>query len=349
MTTLGILGGGQLGRMTAHAAQQLGVDVCVWAQHPDEPAAQVCPRCILAPWDDASAFDAFVHQVDVITLEFENVSLPLVERLHGVTPVRPGPTALRVASRRDLEKDTATRAGVPTAPWAAVRMHEDLDAARSSVPFPAVLKTLSEGYDGKGQRRVDAPDQLHQAWAELQHRPCLLEAWVPFEAEGSILLARTLDGEVCAWPMAHNVHRHHILHTTTVPAPFAPVVQQACLDHASRLATALDVVGLLAVEFFLLPDGSSLFNECAPRPHNSGHWTMDGSSTSQFAQLVRAVLGMPLGPTDLRAPTRMTNLIGDDIDQRDAWLARGAHVHLYGKREARPGRKMGHVNETGLR
>jgi 5-(carboxyamino)imidazole ribonucleotide synthase len=342
--TLGILGDGQLGRMTADAAHRLGFRTHVFGQDAHAPACQVAGHTTIAPWDDTNALTRFANAVDIITLEFENVPVDTLTFLQTLRPVHPGAPVLHVCRNRLREKLTVQTAGIPTAPWAGIRAWDDLRAAASTIGFPAILKTSELGYDGKGQARVHTLLELEQAFTSFSGVECVLEGVVPFDCEISVITARTASGEQRAFPVARNDHRHHILHRSTVPAGLPAPVEALAQEHAARIADALGVIGLLAVEFFVEPGGLLRVNELAPRPHNSGHWTMDGCQTSQFEQLVRAVTGLPLGDTNALFPTTMLNLIGDEIHDRDAWLARGARVHLYGKAEARAGRKMGHVN-----
>jgi 5-(carboxyamino)imidazole ribonucleotide synthase len=341
--TLGILGGGQLGRMLAVAAAQLGLKAHVYAPEADSPAADVA-RFTRGGWDDAAALGAFAAAVDVVTLEFENVPLAAVERLAPLAPVRPGGAALAAAQDRVAEKSFLNAAGVATAPWRAVDGPDDLARALDALGLPAILKTRRLGYDGRGQAwiatRADAPAAL----AALGGAPAILEAVAPFVRELSVVAARGLDGAVAAFDAAENVHRDGILRSTTVPGAIAPPVAQAARATTMRVMEALGYVGVMALEFFELADGRLLANEIAPRVHNSGHWTLEACAVDQFEQQVRAVCGWPLGDPARHADATMENLIGEAaLGWRALAAERGAALHLYGKAEVRPGRKMGHV------
>ena len=343
--TIGILGGGQLGRMTALAAAPLGYHCHVYAPEPESPAAEVCRATTTAAYEDTDALDRFAAQIDVVTYEFENVPRATAGRLAGMVPVRPGPRALEVAQHRLSEKRFAEANGVAVAPFMAVSSVAELVDALGRIGRPAVLKTCRFGYDGKGQTRIDAATDPSAAYAAIGGGEAILEAFVPFEREVSVIVARGLDGSVVPYPVVENRHVDHILDTTIAPAAITPEVAAAATGAAVRLTEALEVVGLLAVELFVTADGAVLMNEIAPRPHNSGHWTMDGCVTSQFEQLVRAVTGLPLGSVAVTSPVIMKNLIGDAVHDWPAIAAEPfAKLHLYGKAESRPGRKMGHVN-----
>lgn len=350
-SVIGMLGAGQLGRMTALAAARLGYRVHVYA--PDaagSPAAQACDAVTIADWRDAAALARFAEQVDVVTLEWENVPVSTVEKLNRLVPVRPGAHVLATAQDRAAEKSFANRLGVATAPWRAVDSAADVAAAMAEIGPDCLLKTARMGYDGKGQVRLDAASDPDDAWAAIGHVPGdgpagVVEGLVDFACEISVIVARGVDGAVVSYPPAENAHKSGILDRSLVPARIAPDVAEQARQAAEKLATALDVVGLLAVEMFVDRQGRVLMNEMAPRPHNSGHWSMDGAATCQFEQLVRAVCGLPLGRTDILHPIEMENLIGDDAHRWLEIMAElDARLHLYGKSEARPGRKMGHVN-----
>ena len=344
-STIGILGGGQLGRMLASAAAQLGYRTHVLAPDRESVAAQTASSLTRADYHNRIVLADFAAACDVVTYEFENVALGPVEWLAGRVPVHPAPGALRVAQERVAEKRFVERMGGHPARWAPVDSRETLERAVAAVGTPAVLKTARFGYDGKGQVRLDLPDDADAAWAAVGG-PAVLEAFVTFSHEFSVLIARGHDGETVRYPTPHNVHRDAILRSSTLPAP-AEVLRQAeeATALACKIAADLDYVGVLACEFFATADGP-VFNEMAPRVHNSGHWTIEGAECSQFENHVRAIAGLPLGST---APTgasvTMTNLIGDD-DWRLALATPGAHLHLYGKGTARPGRKMGHVTQV---
>lgn len=345
-SVIGILGGGQLGRMTALAAATLGYRTHVFCPDADSPACQVTDRCTLSSYTDRAALAVFAERVDVVTFEFENIPVEAAAVLAERVAVRPSPHALAVCQDRIAEKHFVSDLGIATAPFAVVERAADLSPASAQVGTPAVLKSARLGYDGKGQARLDRADGAAAAWQALGRAPAVLEAFVDFRRELSVIAARDVDGHVLCYPVVENRHADHILAQTTAPAPnLAPDAAAAAEAIAQRLITALDITGLLAVELFETRDGRLLVNELAPRPHNSGHWTMDGCATSQFEQLARAICGLPLGPVDRHADVVMTNLLGDQVDRWPALLAEpGAKLHLYGKAEARPGRKMGHVN-----
>ena len=349
--TLGIVGGGQLGRMIALAAAEYGLKVHIYAPDAGSPAFDVAHARTLAPYDDAAALAAFADACDVVTYEFENIPHATAAVLAEHATLRPSATALLTTQDRLSEKDFVSSLGIPTAPYRAVDTAEDLVRALDELGRPAVLKTRRFGYDGKGQRMIREGDDAAALLAEFKGAPCILEGFVPFEREISVVAARGPDGAFAAYDPCANEHRDHILAVTRVPAPgIAPQAEAAAIGIARRIAEALDYVGVLAVEMFLVPqaDGPSrvVVNEIAPRVHNSGHWTIEGATTSQFAQHVRAVGGWPLGePSRVGGMlVEMHNLIGADVDDWAGILARpGVQLHLYGKGEARAGRKMGHV------
>jgi 5-(carboxyamino)imidazole ribonucleotide synthase len=341
---IGIIGGGQLGRMTALAAADLGYRCHVFTPEADSPASQVAWRTTQAAYDDSQALEAFAKAIDVATFEFENIPLATVERLARLVPVRPGAKALAAAQDRLAEKTFFNELGIATAPWRAVRSLADLEEATRALGTPAILKTARLGYDGKGQAKIEAGTDGGLAWQRLATDAAVLEGYVDFDLEISAIVARGQDGALAAFDVAHNVHRDHILATSAVPAPIAPALRSQAVEIASRAARALDLVGLLAVEMFVDKQGRLLVNEMAPRPHNSGHWTIDACRTSQFEQLVRAICGLPLGSPVRLADATMTNLIGAAVAEGAAALAEpDAKLHLYGKTEIRGGRKMGHV------
>ncbi|UUX50998.1 5-(carboxyamino)imidazole ribonucleotide synthase [Nisaea acidiphila] len=342
---IGIIGGGQLGRMTALAAAPLGFRCHIYTPEENSPAAQVAERTTVAPYDDETALAEFAASVDVITYEFENIPVDTVQRLSKLAPVRPRPSVLAVSQHRVAEKDFARDSGAGTAPYRHVTTLDQLRDAVAEIGRPSVLKTCRFGYDGKGQVKITDRTELEEAWNSLDTDDAVLEGFVSFEMEISVIVARGLDGTSRAFPVAENHHVDHILSTSTVPAAIPAETEAAARTVAEALAERLDLVGLLAVEMFVTPDGKVLVNEVAPRPHNSGHWSQDGCATSQFEQFVRAVTGLPLGPVDVLFPTVMHNLIGDEVEQWEEIVAEpDAKLHLYGKAEARPGRKMGHVN-----
>ena len=343
--TVGILGGGQLGRMLASAAAQLGYRTHVLAPDRESVAAQTASSLTRADYHNRIVLADFAAACDVVTYEFENVALGPVEWLAGRVPVHPAPAALSVAQERVAEKRFVEELGGRPAAWAPVDSRETLAAALARIGTPAVLKTARFGYDGKGQVRIDGPAEGDAAWAAVGG-PAVLEAFVDFAHEFSILIVRGQDGATVPYPPPHNVHREAILRSSTVPAPAAVLAQaEEATRLACRIAARLDYVGVLACEFFATAAGP-VFNEMAPRVHNSGHWTIEGAECSQFENHVRAICGLPLGSTALTGRgVAMRNLIGDD-DWADVLAEPGAHLHLYGKGQARPGRKMGHVTRV---
>jgi 5-(carboxyamino)imidazole ribonucleotide synthase len=348
--TIGILGGGQLGRMIAVAAAQLGYRTHIYAPESSGPAADVSPLWTRGDYADSQALARFAGAVDLITFEFENVPQETVALLAGLGHVRPNARALGIAQDRLSEKRFVTDLGGRTAPFVPVESLADLERAIGQIGTPAILKTSRMGYDGKGQVRIMPGDDPAAAWAAMNGAPCILEGFVAFDAEFSVILARGEDGAVRFWDSPANVHEHGILATSTVPAGGIVAEQEAeARAMAARVADALDYVGVLALEFFAGGEGP-VFNEMAPRVHNSGHWTIEGALTSQFENHVRAICGLPLGDTALAARrVEMRNLIGADAADWRAILSDPAnHLHLYGKHEARPGRKMGHVTRLIL-
>ena len=343
---VGILGAGQLARMAAIAAARLGVEVRVWDPSPAGCARPVAARYDHAPWDEPGAAARFADGLDAVSVETENVPAELLERLAELVPVRPGAQSVRIAQDRALEKRAADACRIACAPRAIIASLADLEAARGALSGRLVLKTCRSGYDGKGQRVVGDPAKLGDAWRALGGVRCLAESWIDFEREISVVLARGHDGQTAAYPIAANDHtRDHVLRATTAPAPdLAPALALEAERAALALADELDHVGVLAVEFFVARDGALLFNEMAPRPHNSGHWTIEGCATSQFENQIRAALGWPLGSTEALFACRMTNLLGDEaLDVSLRSLGARHSLHLYGK-EVRPGRKVGHIN-----
>ena len=343
--TLGILGGGQLGRMIALAAAPLGLRSHVYCPDTDCPAFDVAAGRTVAAYEDEAALRAFAAAVDVVTYEFENVPGRTAEILSPLVALRPSARALATAQDRLAEKRFVASLGLATAPFREVGNEGDLARALDELGAPAILKTRRFGYDGKGQVRIAARDRAGEAFAHLGGAPAILEGLVPFAQEVSVVAARGVDGAFAAYEPCANEHRDGILAATRLPAGLPAATEAAAIEAARRIAEALDYVGVIAVELFVLggQDGV-VVNEIAPRVHNSGHWTIEGADTSQFAQHVRAVCGWPLGSTRRRGAVEMRNLIGDEIDGFAALLAEsGAHPHHYGKARARPGRKMGHV------
>jgi 5-(carboxyamino)imidazole ribonucleotide synthase len=343
-TTIGILGGGQLGRMLSVAAARLGFRTHIYEPGPNPPAADVAHRTTTAPYDDRAALTAFAASVDVITYEFENVPTAALDLLESLKPIRPNRRALAISQDRIAEKDFLTGLGLTCAPYAAVTTAADLDAALARIGTPAILKTTRLGYDGKGQARIMTAADAPAALAAMQGAPSVLEGFIAFSHEVSVIAARGLDGSVACYDPGENVHRDGILRTTTIPARLTASQRTDAVLLAARILNALDYVGVMGVELFVTPQ-ALIVNEIAPRVHNSGHWTQQGCAVDQFEQHIRAVAGWPLGDGSRHADVVMENLIGDDVARVPA-LARERHVaiHLYGKGAARPGRKMGHVN-----
>ncbi|CAL8980263.1 N5-carboxyaminoimidazole ribonucleotide synthase [Rhodoplanes serenus] len=347
--TIGILGGGQLGRMLALAAARLGFKCHVLCPDPQSCAFDVVRRVTEADYTDKDALDRFANDVDVVTYEFENVPAETATFLSARRPVLPDPAILATTQDRLVEKSFVTSLGIATAPFAAVDDRAGLDAALAAIGRPAVLKTRRFGYDGKGQVIVRAGDDPGAAWNAIGRQPAILEAFVPFSREISVVAARGRDGGVVVFDIGENEHRDHILAVTRVPAAISPALAEAARAIAGRIAGALGYVGVLAVEMFVVEEGGGrvLVNEIAPRVHNSGHWTQDGCSISQFEQHIRAVAGWPLVAPLRHGRVEMHNLIGHDVAAYRDWLTvPGASVHLYGKPVVRPGRKMGHVNRV---
>ena len=353
-STIGILGGGQLGRMLGLAAAQLGYRVHVFAPEASGPATEVAAEWTQGRFEDADAMRAFAGRVDVATYEFENVDPHAVSYLAGRVPVRPSALSLEMSRYRPNEKELVASLGGHTAAWAPVDGLDGLHAAIEQVGAPAILKTTLFGYDGKGQARIDGTGDVDAAWEVIGRPPrppaghaAILEARVDFAAEFSVVLARGRDGGAAAWDVPENVHRDGVLHTSTVPAsPLVRAQAQEAIALTRRIADQLDHVGVLTAEFFATAAGP-VFNEMAPRVHNSGHWTIEGAVTSQFENHIRAVCGLPLGSTALTAKgATMENLLGHDADRWPELIAEAeAHLHLYGK-TIRPGRKMGHVTRV---
>jgi 5-(carboxyamino)imidazole ribonucleotide synthase len=345
--TIGILGGGQLGRMLAMAAARLGFKCHVLCPDPSSPAFDVVHRITEADYSDMAALDRFAEDVDVITYEFENVPAETAAFLAARKQVLPDPQVLAVTQDRLAEKEFVVSLGIATAPYAAAASESELVEAVSSVGLPAVLKTRRFGYDGKGQATLRSRDAAMAAWTAVGRQPAIVEAWVPFEREISVVAARDRGGRIECFDVAENEHSDHILKVSRVPADVPPAVADEARRIAGRIAEAFGYVGVLAVEMFVVADGAGhavVVNEIAPRVHNSGHWTLDGCSVSQFEQHIRAVAGWPLAVPLRHGRAEMVNLIGDEIAAYRQWLdVPGACVHLYGKRAVRAGRKMGHV------
>lgn len=349
--TIGIVGGGQLGRMLAQAAQSLGYRVAVFDPDPRCPAASVCHRFVPGSYEDAAALAGFAAGVDVLTYEFENIPAEALQGAAERAPLRPTAEVLHICQNRQREKAWLKARGFPHVAYAEA-LDGDVRAAAEAVGLPCVIKTADFGYDGKGQMRVEGAADLDQAAAIFRGRRCVVERWIDFTCEISVIVAKSAEGQACVYPVTENIHTRHILDLSIVPARVPAQVAQAAGDLALRIAEALRVVGLLAVEMFLLPGGELLVNELAPRPHNSGHWTLDGAETSQFEQHVRAICDLPLGSADARGPIVMANILGDGWRAgpphwRELLRVPGVKLHLYGKEEPRPGRKMGHFTVRG--
>ncbi|MFO8024387.1 5-(carboxyamino)imidazole ribonucleotide synthase [Thiohalophilus sp.] len=348
-STLGMLGGGQLGRMFTIAARNMGYEVVVLDPDPDSPAGMLASDHLCADYLDIPALQYLGETCDAVTTEFENVPAESLEYLARHCEVRPGAHAVTLTQDRISEKTFLHDNGFATAPFAVIRDPADLDAAARQVTTPAILKIARFGYDGKGQYPIASSEELADAWQELGNNPCVLEQRVTLDMEISVLVARGSNGESRCYPVAENIHRHGILDVSVVPARIDTVLEQQVLRSATGIAAALDYVGVLAVEFFV-SHGDLLVNEIAPRPHNSGHYTLDATLTSQFEQQVRAVCGLPPGDPRLLCPVVMINLLGDlwqgqtPPDWGKLFARPNAKLHLYGKREARAGRKMGHYN-----
>ena len=344
--TIGILGGGQLGRMLSVAAARLGLKTHVFEPGANPPAGDVAHKVTTAEYDDATALEAFAASVDVITYEFENIPTAALDLLERHRPIRPRREALRVSQDRLTEKTFLSDLGLGVAPFAAVDSAEDMAQAIEMIGVPAILKTRRFGYDGKGQVRIDTRETAGSALDSLAGAPAILEGMVDFTSEISVIGARSPRGDVAAFDPGMNVHVGGILRTTTVPAPIPDSLRTDAVLLAGRILNALDYVGVMGVELFVTPAGL-IVNEIAPRVHNSGHWTQNGCTVDQFEQHIRAVAGWPLGDGSRFADVQMENLIGDDVEKIPALAAEpDTALHLYGKAEARPGRKMGHVNRV---
>jgi 5-(carboxyamino)imidazole ribonucleotide synthase len=348
--TIGILGGGQLGRMLALAAARLGFRCHAFAPDADSCAFDVMHDATCAAYDDHAALARFAEAVDIITFEFENIPAETAAFLAARRPVVPDPTVLAKTQDRLVEKNLIKDLGIATAPFASVESAAELAQATSAVGLPAVLKTRRMGYDGKGQKMIGRNDDPAVAWAALQGVPCILEGFVPFEREISVVAARSRDGQVECFDVAENEHSNHILKTSRVPAAISHDLAVEARRITEVIANAFDYVGVLAVEMFVVGQGSGpavLVNEIAPRVHNSGHWSIDGCSVSQFEQHIRAVAGWALAKPVRHGDAEMTNLIGEEVNDYARWLgAPGVAVHLYGKTNPHPGRKMGHVTRV---
>ena len=346
--TVGVLGSGQLGRMFAIAARRMGYRVHTFSPDADTPTGQVADLEVIAPYDDLDAVRRFASNVSVVTFEFENVPAPTAAAAAEHAPVRPKGEVLHTTQHRIREKTFLSNGGFPLTPFRTVTTSDELSRAVADLGCPSILKTADFGYDGKGQVRVTSPEQAETAWSSIGRVPAVLEAFIAFEREVSVVAARGSDGSYADWGVIENRHHNHILDISIAPAAVADAVASQARQITRAVLEALDVVGVLCVEFFVEPGGRLLINELAPRPHNSGHLTFDASVTSQFEQQLRAVCGLPLGSTELLRPAAMANLLGDIWTSREPnWLAACAYsnvkLHLYGKLAPRPGRKMGHL------
>lgn len=345
-STIGILGGGQLGRMLSVAASRLGFKTHIFEPGANPPAGQVADRLTTAEYDDTAALEAFAASVDVITYEFENIPTTALDVLEQHRTIRPGRESLRISQDRLTEKGFLSGLGLRVAPYEKVETVNDLKKAIELVGTPSILKTRRFGYDGKGQSRIMSDDQADQAFSDMQGAPSVLEGFVEFSHEVSVIAARSADGKVACFDPGENVHKDGILATTTVPARLTSAQRTDAVLLAANILNALDYVGVMGVEIFVTHQGL-IVNEVAPRVHNSGHWTQQGCSVDQFEQHIRAVVGWPLGDGTRYADVVMENLIGDDMDRVPEIAGeRNASLHLYGKAEAKPGRKMGHVNRV---
>ncbi|WP_299935648.1 5-(carboxyamino)imidazole ribonucleotide synthase [uncultured Pelagimonas sp.] len=343
-STIGILGGGQLGRMLSVAASRLGFKTHIFEPSANPPAADVAHRVTTASYEDADALRAFADTVDVITYEFENIPTSALDLLETLRPIRPGREALRISQDRLTEKAFLADLGLSIAPFADVTDTASMSAAVEKIGAPSILKTRRFGYDGKGQARLKTSEDAATALADMQGAPAVLEGFVNFSCEISVIAARAIDGQVAAYDPGENVHRDGILHTTTVPAKVPSRFLTDAVLMAGRILNALDYVGVMGVEFFVTPQGL-VINEIAPRVHNSGHWTQNGCVCCQFEQHIRAVSGWPLGDGQRHSDVQMENLIGDDMDKMPELMADpSCALHLYGKADVKPGRKMAHVN-----
>jgi 5-(carboxyamino)imidazole ribonucleotide synthase len=351
-TTIGVMGGGQLGRMFAIAARRMGYRVHIFTPEGDSPAAQFSDFATVADYNDETSVRSFAAAVDLVTFEFENIPVTTANWCAEQCPVRPSGAILHIAQNRLREKTFLSDSGIPIAPFRAVRSAHELADAVEQIGRPAILKTAAFGYDGKGQQTITARDDFDEIWSASSADELVLEGAIDFEREVSVIVARGPDGQLATFPVCENLHRSHVLDITVVPARVDSRVERVAGELARAIADKLELVGLLAVEMFLRSDGELLVNELAPRPHNSGHWTIEACVTSQFEQHVRAVCGLPLGATDMLQPAAMANLLGDvwqggEPEWSRALETPGVHLHLYGKREPRPRRKMGHLTAFG--
>jgi 5-(carboxyamino)imidazole ribonucleotide synthase len=350
-TTVGILGGGQLGRMLSLAASHLGMKTHIYCPDVDSPAFEVTPHKTIAAYEDKTALRKFADAVDIITYEFENVPIETAEFLANLKQLSPGPRALAISQDRIVEKDFLSRSDIPVTPYRAVNSLDDLLEAVKDLGLPAVLKTTRMGYDGKGQRIIKKPNQVVPAYTALGKQPLVLEKFVAFEKEISVVVASNARGQIKDFDASENVHKNHILHTSTVPANIEPLTARKASRIAHQIAGSIDYIGVLSVEFFVIEENgrqSLLVNEIAPRVHNSGHWTQSVCATDQFEQHIRAILNWPLGDPSRMADVQMENLIGDEVSNVAEAIKLGDQPYIYGKTAVRNGRKMGHINHLKL-
>jgi 5-(carboxyamino)imidazole ribonucleotide synthase len=343
--TIGIIGGGQLGKMMAMPAKAMGFRVIVLDPTPDCPCAQVADEHIIASYDDLEAIKVLSEKSDCITYEFENIDAKSLEWLTNNAYVPQGTDILRITQNRIFEKDAIQKAGAPVAPYVPIETKSDLEAGLSKLGFPSVFKTATGGYDGKGQVVIRSVDDIQEALPLIEHGPCVLEQWVPFSKEISVIITKSPKGETSVLPIAENIHVNNILHITIAPARVSKQIEEKAIDAAKQIANELNLVGTLAVEMFCLENGEIYINELAPRPHNSGHFSIEACVTSQFEQHIRAVANWPLGSTQLLKPAVMVNVLGqhvepiiENINRFKDWK-----IHMYGKKEAKFQRKMGHI------
>ena len=343
-STIGIMGGGQLGRMIALAGAQLGYHAVAFCESDEEPATHVCKDSVIAPYEDRAAQKKFISLVDVITFEFENVPAEIAAYLDANALVRPSPEILKIAQDRILEKTFLNNIGIETAPWEPITDLTNTSKIIQKTGHESIFKTARFGYDGKGQEKICNKEELDAAWLAAGSVPAIVEGFVDFQCEVSVIIARDSDGNTKCFDVVENIHSNHILDKTIAPARVENQIAEAATAVAVKIASALSLVGLIAVEMFVTKDKRIIVNEIAPRPHNSGHWTIDACITSQFEQLVRVVCGLPLGSTQRHSNALMQNLIGEDAER---WYEVAANnenkLHLYGKKTVRSGRKMGHV------
>ncbi|MDX2113278.1 MAG: 5-(carboxyamino)imidazole ribonucleotide synthase [Alphaproteobacteria bacterium] len=360
-STIGILGSGQLGKMLAIAAVEMGYHCHIYSPEMDAPAYEAAKSFTVSSYTNPEALERFAQKVDIITYEFENVDTSALATIPSSHKIFPSVQVLKTAQHRLREKEAVAGLGIATAPYAPVRSLDDLRAATQKLGYPCILKTCTMGYDGKGQWKIESQEDIESICHPYQAKRTegslrsldfarddneyILEGFVDFEMEISVIVARSASGEVRCYPPVQNTHKNHILHETIAPAPISPELSGKAESMARTIAEGLQLVGLMAVEMFVTKAGDILVNELAPRPHNSGHWTLDACMTSQFEQTIRAICGLPLGDTSRLCDARMLNLIGDDVNEWQKYAAMpNAKLHLYGKKESRPGRKMGHVN-----